>query len=241
MDLTGTFDAGAKSVDVSLRVIDGSRPAVASLYIEDIGGHDTLLRFAYDPPFLSSVSSISYSLFGKDTCKTVFVRNPLQVPTTLTTLSISGDSTFYISNAPLLPATIAAGDSLPVTICFGAGDTSHHTSLFTAQSLCGSISLALQGRRTNGPLAVFNRLQRNTDVSFELIPNPARSNVVAHVMSGSPGELEIYSILGARISETEIAPGVRDIPLSLQSLPRGTYIVRLTTDTGTISRRLEIQ
>jgi hypothetical protein len=342
MALRGSFVPGARSIDLSLHVTDSTMPASAALYIEDRGGHDTILTFAYQPP-LAANKSLTFSGVVRDTCERIFIRNLLSVDAEVTSLELTGDTRFLLSGAPTLPIRIKPNDSLAVTICYSLRDTLRHVGRLTAKTECSSASTDLSAHTRTGVLSADDRLfevtadttcsslrledigilpmtvtgamvsnaafffpdptpfplnltphvaanviicykgsrtqkdsvtiawltdvaapfavygkpyskvyveaksevesSRRTELlpTMRLTPNPARARSIAHLEHANGGSLEIYDMLGARLRAIEAIGDEVEIPLDLGSFARGTYVVRLTSTAGTISKLLRLQ
>lgn len=342
MTLRGSFMVGDRSADLSLHVTDSGKPASAAVYIEDRGGHDTILSFSYQPP-LATIKSLTFSGVVRDTCERIFIRNLLNVDADVTGLDLSGDIRFQLSGAPTLPARIKPNDSLAVTICYSLRDTLKHVGRLTATTECGSTSTDLTAQTRTGVLFADDRLfevsidttcnslrledigilpmtvtgamvsnvsfffpdpspfpfnltphvpvnvticyegsrtqkdsatvawqtdvaapfaaygkpyskvyveaksevesSRRTELlpTMRLTPNPTTTRTLAHIEKADGGSLEIYDVLGVRLRAIEVAGDEVEIPLDLTSLTRGTYIVRLTSPAGTISKLLRLQ
>lgn len=75
---------------------------------------------------------------------------------------------------------------------------------------------------------------------FRIYPNPARGsfNIASPSYSGDL-QLELFDVQGRRVMERKISGSQNEI--SLQAIPTGVYMVRLSSDSGAITKKLVIQ
>jgi plastocyanin len=83
-------------------------------------------------------------------------------------------------------------------------------------------------------------------LSFTIYPNPTKGNTnVAFTLAQSENvSLEIYDILGERVysvNENKMMQGSHLITVDGTNLSAGIYFVKLTSDSGTITKRLVIE
>lgn len=93
-----------------------------------------------------------------------------------------------------------------------------------------------------GSLSWFHRLNAG-EIRFEVAPNPSHGEVKLE-LSERPGnnvQIEIYSILGNKISSFHIRAGEQHILLNLSSLTNGIYLIRLTDGQNSSVKRVKIQ
>lgn len=69
--------------------------------------------------------------------------------------------------------------------------------------------------------------------SFNIYPNPAIGNTI-HVSYNGPLDYEIYNLLGQRVSKGKTLDG--NIPLN--AINKGMYLIKLKTDTQSITKKL---
>src|SRR5690606_32598383 len=76
-------------------------------------------------------------------------------------------------------------------------------------------------------------------LSLDVWPNPARTQATARVAQVPPGpaRLTLFDVLGRAVWTAEVATDAV-IPLPLDGLGAGAYVLRLQTTRGTISRTL---
>ena len=66
--------------------------------------------------------------------------------------------------------------------------------------------------------------------SFQFYPNPARSTLNVNLSENiKTGNVEIYSVIGTLLLSETITPMDDIIPLSVDHLPRGTYVIRINS------------
>jgi hypothetical protein len=83
-----------------------------------------------------------------------------------------------------------------------------------------------------------------TALSLSVVPNPTRSTATATVTHpAGPATVEVFDTLGRRVavaSDGEAPAGTRAIPLRVDGLAPGVYVVRLTTGREVTARQLVI-
>jgi hypothetical protein len=88
---------------------------------------------------------------GDTLCKTFTIYNHMDTAASLTSLSVLQNSGFYIANAPSLPHTIDAYDSLEITVCFiapvqsGTGANGYVTVNYSFGNWQSSATINLHG------------------------------------------------------------------------------------------------
>jgi hypothetical protein len=79
----------------------------------------------------------------------------------------------------------------------------------------------------------------------ELWPNPAHGTTTVALAEQTPGPVtyELFDVLGRaqwRTTDAETAPMARQQTLSLETLPMGTYLLRVTSPIGQRTARLVV-
>jgi hypothetical protein len=75
-----------------------------------------------------------------------------------------------------------------------------------------------------------------------LRPNPAQSQItVAFHADGAVAEIKIFDVLGKQVRSERVNTGASERQIDLQGLPKGSYILRLTSGGRTTSARFEIE
>jgi hypothetical protein len=159
---TTLFDTSAT---ISVSVLDPTKPATAYVWIVNKAGNDTVLSLHYSARLFSySLDSLVFPMRPplNDTCRTVFVRNKSAIDTvTVTTVRIK-DTNFTVTPLRSLPVRMLPGDSLGVSVCFGAKvlraiDTLH------VSTECDDLLLPVSG-------STFYRSIYATDWDFGRLP-----------------------------------------------------------------------
>ena len=85
---------------------------------------------------------------------------------------------------------------------------------------------------------------------FTLTPNPTTGTVRVEIHTPSPlrgtppilgGELIVHDAAGHEVMRMKVETGQKDVELDLAALPKGTYLVTLTTPQGTGTQRLVLR
>jgi hypothetical protein len=108
-----------------------------------------------------------------------------------------------------------------------------------------SVSVIINGNSIGSNRVIFDDLsytcysalsveEFNTD-SIKLHPNPVKNNLTVDLKSDVNTNLEIYDILGKRVFRSTIN---KTSTINLQSLKTGIYIVKITQDNSTITKKL---
>ena len=71
-------------------------------------------------------------------------------------------------------------------------------------------------------------------------PNPARTHATAFVSTEAPAALDVFDALGRRVARLDVARGASLVPLPVERLPPGVYVVRLTSGAEAQSARLVV-
>lgn len=148
------FTPGDSAANITLTPIDPNKPGYAALYVQDLAGNDTVYEFTAGAISLgtslpvSPFINIGASPLNNSVCKDLVITNTTAGNVQLTNATIvhKGKST---SNFSITPSTInkslAPNESVTLSICFNAKDSSVVTdSLFIGTS-CAPIGYAIQG------------------------------------------------------------------------------------------------
>ncbi|GAB4416580.1 MAG: hypothetical protein OHK0039_26060 [Bacteroidia bacterium] len=91
----------------------------------------------------------------------------------------------------------------------------------------------------SGTTAIATGLLAET---LSLYPNPAsdRLYVEFSLEQARPVAVQVLNMMGQRVAQQQVAglPGLQRIAIATQGLPAGTYVVRIETEQGQISRRV---
>lgn len=83
------------------------------------------------------------------------------------------------------------------------------------------------------------------DFQLRLQPNPAAHYVqVTFILPSGTGALDLFNVLGQKVKSTVIinsGGGEISVPMDLNALPRGVYLVRVSHGTQAAIRRLTVQ
>jgi len=73
--------------------------------------------------------------------------------------------------------------------------------------------------------------------SIDIFPNPATDRFYVNVNSSS--QIEVFSIIGEKVINTQVAN--QNTPVSIQSLKSGVYIIKITQDGTSTTKKLVIK
>ena len=90
-----------------------------------------------------------------------------------------------------------------------------------------------------------NSLPENV-ASWQIYPNPLRENgtVALELSSQSDLSLQLIDMQGRMIQDVfqgNLSPGLHQVPISVTTLPKGTYLLRLTSEDQTATEQLIVQ
>ena len=79
-------------------------------------------------------------------------------------------------------------------------------------------------------------LSQSSDTnSVKIYPNPVKGNLL-YIDVRSEAQIEIFDVLGKRVSNTKL--GFTSRYLSISTLKKGIYIIRVKTNSGITSKKL---
>lgn len=87
----------------------------------------------------------------------------------------------------------------------------------------------------------------STNQNFTLYPNPARQGIVVEFMVAKPGNttLSMYDVTGAKVKDlylnSSLGNGEHRLTIELPDVPPGTYLIELTTPSGSSIQKLGLQ
>lgn len=179
--------------------------------------------------------------------------------------SINGRAITVRNGALTLPTTSGGIGSLTVTTqrVFGGSsgtfdvlvngnfvgtiDYSDTEGTFTIPNINveNNVSVVINGNSTGSNRVIFDNLsytcysvlnieEFNTD-SIKLHPNPVKNNLTIDLKSDVSTDIEIYDILGKRVYRSTLN---KTSTINLQSLKTGIYIVKITQNNSTITKKL---
>jgi len=111
----------------------------------------------------------------------------------------------------------------------------NHLSVFTIIWRDNNGSYEFVNANDEGGVLENLNISKQESISFNLYPNPAKSEFT--VASEVSGKLKIYNLSGALVKEIELKSSTQKI--TVQDDP-GTYIIELSTEQGTVRKKLQI-
>jgi len=76
--------------------------------------------------------------------------------------------------------------------------------------------------------------EKQSLVSFDLLPNPADHFVRVQIQNQKGGSIEVYNMSGVMLSQHTVIENQSDININLSGFSSGVYMVKYTTDNGNI-------
>jgi hypothetical protein len=110
-------------------------------------------------------------------------------------------------------------------------------------NLFGSDKPALVVGNTTGGLQVLKNTEASElpeDPEITVFPNPLAQGDTLKVLTDRPANMEVFSILGQRLSDAMLIPANRHHGIPIQGLSSGMYIARFTIKEKYYSRRFVI-
>jgi hypothetical protein len=156
----------------------------------------------------------------------------------ISSIVLTGPSTAGFSDGSFTtPQTIPAGNSITMNLGFAPT---------VAGSYSGNVQLTLQdGSMVNIPLqgvaentaGVTENSYETSQISFSLSPNPAGSSLNVHASIGQTNEtrLEVFDASGRQMISLPLgilSQGEHDIQVPTESLPNGSYFIRISNSNG---------
>ncbi len=87
-------------------------------------------------------------------------------------------------------------------------------------------------------LSVRNEIAPAEETGLKLYPNPAKDFILVQLGKNTPPErAELYDMIGRKIKQLHIATGQLVNYCSVEGLPAGQYIIKITAETGKIFTR----
>jgi hypothetical protein len=175
---------------------------------------------------------------GKSQSFRAVLKNTGTASVIINSVSVTPVGTAFSFTPVTTPATIAAGDSLPITVKFtpiNGGSQSAAISVKLADN--SLVTVQLQGVgvvKQNGvaasPVSTF---------TLSLSPNPAResSSLVLQLKQDIIATMRVFDALGHEVRSSSLGPlsgGEHRFNLETNSLPSGSYFVRIEGSNGEV-------
>ncbi|NND72268.1 MAG: T9SS type A sorting domain-containing protein [Rhodothermales bacterium] len=158
-------------------------------------------------------------------------------------VALNGQGITYIGSDTYTSSHYSNGPNRTVTFTPVSGVVSSNVLVATATDSGGQSS---EYSENTTPLPVESVPQTNTSLQIvDLYPNPMTSGGTARVMTPGPGQtkFEIFDILGRKVWSTtgiQLPPGTSEISLDAIDLSNGLFILRVTHDSSTTSRKFVV-
>ncbi|RXJ50132.1 T9SS type A sorting domain-containing protein [Gelidibacter gilvus] len=112
-----------------------------------------------------------------------------------------------------------------------------HSSLDFVWAFGNSYSLGLQGNARGGSMESLILSQEDESLSeFKMTPNPGRSKFILQLPAGvSNVKIQVYDVLGKNILNRSVSTLSTTIDVSKWN--NGVYLVRVTSENGTLTKR----
>lgn len=193
-------------------------------------------------------SCVAPSLAASNKVKTYASSNPGKVvfylsddvgTTSCSTLStwantngLSGSTIF--ANTAVKESVYGSG-GMPKIVVLGGSDHKvyyNKNGAMDATAFQTAINTALAASSTTGIDE-----NNNTDFQLNVFPNPATENIsVDYVVNEDTNvHLAIYNVLGEKVEAIDLGPqtsGIHKTDINVESIPNGTYFLKLDTSTG---------
>lgn len=85
---------------------------------------------------------------------------------------------------------------------------------------------------------VLSTRDDNFDSNFSLFPNPTSEEFIIQSRTIDVDQIEIYDLLGKRVKSLKVENNTQNIPVNIQGLPSGVYVVRLESEIGTFFKKI---
>jgi plastocyanin len=178
---------------------------------------------------------------GDTICKLVQIKNIGSAPFTLQSSSLFTDTVDFSINTKALPKQLAVGAAININICFHPQSAKTYSDTITwTTDLEPAFQHSVKDRSILTGTAMPKQAVKTLlqDNSFTIRPNPANGNSVIVTFSAGQenSSLNVFDVLGREVYKKEIQSGVSQIQIPIQNLSEGTYYVRLTSTSGTVSQ-----
>jgi hypothetical protein len=191
---------------------------------------------------------------GTDACKSITISNSGSASFALKkSFAISDTVNFSLDpqSIALLPAVMLPSKGLGMKICYHPKEPTDSVRYDTAR-IDWNTDLEPEFAATHKSYSVvtgsvYKKPQESVsgiaiNKTLEVHPNPVSGNSV--MVTFSPVEirsvLSIFDILGREVYRKELSSGVANLEIPLQNFPKGIYYVRLNSNYGVQSEKLEI-
>jgi uncharacterized protein YmfQ (DUF2313 family) len=250
---TYSFSSCGSMEDTYIRIYNSS---TLEAYNDDSGPYCNGSNASID--WLCTSSGTYYVLLTQFSC------SPLQLNTSLYYKAFSTTSQFapvinsYIpsSGNPGTTVTISGSNLLDVNRVLFNGLNAGYYVINNTQ-----LTVIVPENATTGPITIENRsgvfttsssftigtatslpVTKTDQEGLKLYPNPARHTVLLRLENakGSKATIVMHNLLGQPVLQKEvtIAGNLLQQQLDLQMLPKGVYLITITTDDGTIQKKL---
>jgi plastocyanin len=189
---------------------------------------------------------------GTESCRNVLIHNSGLAPFKLTKSCLLSDTiNFSIDpqSLALLPITIMPAKSVSVKICFhpkSEGKDSARIDWATDIDPVYANALKKYSLLSGVGTPVIIKSVHSPNLlspSFSIRPNPA-SGYSAICFFSVPLDgnttLAIFDVLGREMYKQNVLSGVSNIEIPIRNLSQGIYYVRLTSETGTLTEKMEV-
>ncbi len=220
---------GAQTATLTLATNDPAQPSI-TVAVSGTG--------VAAPAGILTVSTTALNLgsvaVGGTSTGTFTIRNTGNAPLTISGLA----STNGVFTAAPGTGTIAAGDSLVVTVTFAPTAGGAQTGTLTVTANTGTAAIALSGNGVVG-------LPAELTAAVSLAPNPTAGRTTLRLPTAlllKGATVEVFDALGRRVRTVAIGRATAGaelaLDLNLSGLPMATYAVRVQTPDGALVRRL---
>jgi hypothetical protein len=185
---------------------------------------------------------------GMKVTKVFYVKNAGPAALKVSSLKFSGTnaSEFSLTSAPAFPATVAAGDSLKLSIQFAPLAVGLRTAMVTINSNDfdeKSYSYAVQGVALNNRTGIKDATDNESFV--KLYPNPTAdvATIAITLKKAEHFDVTVLDLNGKAVLGTiaqDLQTGENKISLNTSSLPNGNYVVQIASSNQIVSVKMAI-
>ncbi len=233
------------SGEIDLSQISGNNVHIAFHYTSSGSGGGTSSWWKVDDVIISATNTVNNYPVISDV--SVTPTNPTELDTVLISATITDDDlisaayvNWYTKENPTVQTSNmnSAGDNYFTEIPPQAANDSLYFTIKAEDSNAQITSYTHEGIYINDEPSVG--IKNDQKELFSIYPNPAKNFFRIKTNDEYANELEImiYTIAGQKIYTKEIAP---ENTVSLENVPRGTYIIRIKSKKHTTNRRLIIK
>ncbi len=188
---------------------------------------------------------------GSELCKNLLIHNAGSASFTLTKSWLLSDTVNFAidpQSASALPVQILPSKNVLIKICFhpqmASKDSARIEWNTDIDSVYSDVLKDFSLLSGEGTQVIVGSVHSDpVTPSFEVRPNPAFGNSVLVTFSAlqeSKSTLNVFDVLGREVFKKDILSGTSQLEIPVRNLLPGVYYVRLTSESGVLTKKMEV-